>query len=96
MENDRLPRRHMDLKEGEARDVCWKDRLTFEAGTGITAYTRGSQTVGSATLEGHCWSSGRKRVVCMRDIFILNDVGKQGKIYILAKHFPWLKYFTYQ
>jgi len=34
------------------------------------------------------------QVVCMRDIFILNEIWAQDKIYF-GKHFAWLKYFTY-
>jgi hypothetical protein len=34
-------------------------------------------------FRGRCWSSGGSRVVCMRDILILNDIWAQDKIYIL-------------
>jgi hypothetical protein len=36
------------------------------------------------------------RVVCKRDIFILNEIWTQDKIYIyVSRHFSWLKYCTY-
>jgi hypothetical protein len=31
----------------------------------------------------------------MRDIFILNEVPTQDKLYIFGRQFAWLKYFTY-
>jgi hypothetical protein len=37
------------------------------------------------------------RVVCMRYLFILDEIWTQDKIYIyFCRHFAWLKYFTYQ
>jgi hypothetical protein len=42
-----------------------------------------------------CWSSGGGgRIVCMRDLVVLNEVWAQGNIYF-GRHFDWLKYFTY-
>jgi hypothetical protein len=37
---------------------------------------------------------GGRQGYCMRDIFILNEIWAQGKIYILVGA-AWLKYFTY-
>jgi hypothetical protein len=42
---------------------------------------------------GH-WSSGGVQVDCMRDIFVLNEICVQGKMYCLID--TWLKYFTYR
>jgi hypothetical protein len=44
--------------------------------------------VGSAALGGG-------EVVFMRDIFILNEIWAQDKIYIVWYALCWLKYFTY-
>jgi hypothetical protein len=33
---------------------------------------------------GRCWSSGGRRMVCMRGIFILNEIWAQHEIYILV------------
>jgi hypothetical protein len=38
---------------------------------------------------GRCWSSGGARVVCMRDIFILNEIWAQHKTYILVGTFTY-------
>jgi hypothetical protein len=36
------------------------------------------------------------RVVCMRDILILNEIWAQNKIFIyFGRLFAWLKYFTH-
>jgi hypothetical protein len=55
---------------------------------------RGSQTVGPAFWRTVLVLWGA-RVVCMRGIFILNEIWAQDKIYF-GKHFAWLKYFTYR
>jgi hypothetical protein len=37
---DSLSRQQLTARtEGESKDVRWKDRTTFEAGTGVSAYT---------------------------------------------------------
>jgi hypothetical protein len=41
---------------------------------------------------GHTPSGSR--VVSMSSMFILNEIGAQGKTYF-GSHFAWLKYFTY-
>jgi hypothetical protein len=38
---------------------------------------------------------GGVKVECMRDIFILNGIWVQGKIYYFDRHIAWLKDFTY-
>jgi hypothetical protein len=48
--------------------------------------------VGSAT-RGALLVLWGERVVCMRDIFILNEVWKQHKTFL--KHFAWMTYFTF-
>jgi hypothetical protein len=37
---------------------------------------------------GRCWSSGGGDILCMRDILILNEIWKQGKIYFLVGTLP--------
>jgi hypothetical protein len=39
---------------------------------------------------------GRERVVCVRDIFILNEIWTQDKIAYYDRHFACLKYVTCQ
>jgi hypothetical protein len=39
---------------------------------------------GASPPRERCWSSGGSRVFCKKDIFILNDVWPQDKIYILV------------
>jgi hypothetical protein len=43
---------------------------------------------------GRCWSSWGARIVCVRDIFILNETLAQHKTYF-GRRFAWLTYFTY-
>jgi hypothetical protein len=43
---------------------------------------------------GRCLSPGWARVVCIRNIFILNEIWTQNKIYSV-RLLAWLKYFTY-
>jgi hypothetical protein len=42
---------------------------------------------GAPPLGGRRWFSGGDRVVCMRYIFILNEIWAQDKMYILVGTF---------
>jgi hypothetical protein len=49
----------------------------------VIAYGRGSQTVGRS-LEGAVGPLGWERVFFLSDIFILNKIQAQGKIFIVV------------
>jgi hypothetical protein len=38
---------------------------------------------------------GKGRVICMRDIFILNGILAQDRKKYFCRSYVWLKYFTY-
>jgi hypothetical protein len=71
-----------------------KERETYAASAGL-AITSEVSNCGARPPEGYCLSSGwGGRVVCTRDIFILNEIWAQHKTYF-GKHFAWKTCFTY-
>jgi hypothetical protein len=48
----------------------------------LCSHYEGLPKCGAPPPRGRCWYFGEARVVCVRDIFILNEIWAQGKIYI--------------
>jgi hypothetical protein len=51
--------------------------------------------------QGRCWSCGEGRVVCVRDVIILNQLWMQNKIYIfvgalLGRNILFITYCLYR